>query len=159
MSQEVNVHIGEIKVGFDGEILKTLLGSCVGIAILWREKKRCGLAHCLLPEIIPTSAAMTAGRFVEKAIPNILQMLEVPPSKYNELQALVVGGGNMTNPRVCNPTSLVGVANSQRAMEILAKLGIPVIHEDTGGEEGRRLMIASDTGDYKIEIIPRIIAV
>lgn len=159
MSQEVNVHIGEIKIGKDGEVLKTILGSCVGIAILWPAQKSCGLAHCLLPEIIPSSGANTAGRFVEKAIPNLLQMLEVPPSKYSELQAIVVGGGNMTNPRVCNPTSLVGVANTKRAKEMLASLGIKIIHEEIGGEEGRRLIVASDTGDYKVEVIPRIIAV
>jgi len=159
MLTEVNVHIGEIKMATEGQVLKTLLGSCVGIGFLWRSQKTYGLAHCLLPEIIPSAKTHTEGRFVEKAIPNLLQMMDVPPSKYHEIEALIVGGGNMTNPRVCNPNTLVGSANTKLAKEILTKLGIKILHEETGGEEGRKLTIFCNSGTYHIEVIPRIIAV
>ncbi|MBS1971758.1 MAG: chemotaxis protein CheD [Bdellovibrionales bacterium] len=159
MIQEVNVHIGEVKIGKDGEVLKTILGSCVGIALVWRDKKISGLAHCLLPDIIPASQPHTIGRFVETAIPGLLHQMEVPPSKYHEIEAIVAGGGNMTNPRVCNRNTLVGTANANLAKKMLGKLGIKIIHEDTGGEEGRKLIVNSATGEFRVEIIPRIIAI
>ena len=44
MSQKIiDVKIGEIKIAKKGEILKTILGSCVCIGIIWKEKKNCRL--------------------------------------------------------------------------------------------------------------------
>ena len=39
--KEINVHIGEIKVAKNGAILKTILGSCVGICFIWKKKGIC----------------------------------------------------------------------------------------------------------------------
>lgn len=156
---EINVHMGEIKIGREGQVLKTLLGSCVGIGIFWKAQKIYGLAHCLLPEIIQSGRFHTEGRFVEQAIPNLFQMMHIPPEKYSEIEAVVVGGGNMTNPKVCSPSSLVGFANTKLAKEMLNKMGIRIVHEEIGGEEGRKLFINCSSGEYKIEVIPRLIAV
>ena len=62
MSREYHVKIGELRRGRTGEVLKTTLGSCVGIAILWKARGRYALAHCLLAE----SPSSRAGREIRK---------------------------------------------------------------------------------------------
>ena len=39
MQKIFDVHIGEVKIAKNGEVLKAILGSCVGIGIIWKEKK------------------------------------------------------------------------------------------------------------------------
>ncbi len=48
--ENINVHIGEIKIGKGNQVLHTLLGSCIGIGLLWPSQRLYGLAHCLLPK-------------------------------------------------------------------------------------------------------------
>lgn len=156
-THELNVHIGQVHIGRNGDVLKALLGSCVGIALLWKSRKVCGLAHCLLP-VAPTKLTTIGGRFVSQAIPSLLALMHVQPEEYSDIQAVVAGGGNMTNPQSINPSELIGSVNARTAINLLNELRIPVIHQDLGGEEGRRIVVFCSSGEYVIERIPRLIA-
>lgn len=157
--QLLNVHIGEVKTGTSGQTLKTILGSCVGIAFIWKAKSIYGLAHCLLPEPMGVGKTHSPGRFVDHAIPELLKMMNIKPDDYHEIEAVLAGGGNMTSPKTSSPDQLVGVANITTARKMLKNLGIRIIHEDVGGEEGRKLTVCCSSGNYTVEIIPRLIAV
>ena len=37
-NNDIHVNIAEVKIGKNGDILKATLGSCVGIAFLWKAK-------------------------------------------------------------------------------------------------------------------------
>ena len=45
-----SVRMGEMQVGGNGDTLRTLLGSCIGLALYDRRRKIGGLAHIVLPE-------------------------------------------------------------------------------------------------------------
>lgn len=156
MKDIINVHIGEVKVAKNGEVLKAILGSCVGIGFIWREKKICGLAHCLLPEI-PVQTFTISGRFVDQAIPSLMALMKIRPENFNQIEAVVAGGGNMTNPTEGDTSSLVGSLNFKVAERELKKLGIRIVYSESGGEEGRKIFLHTDDFSYRIEKIPRIV--
>jgi chemotaxis protein CheD len=158
----VHVSIGEVKVGRGTDILKASLGSCVGIAFLWKRRGVHGLAHCLLPEAPPELAhkiGTISARFVSQAVPSLLALMRIAPEDRNEIDVVLVGGGNMTAPAEADATTLVGTLNSEAGVKYLKHFGMNLVHKDVGGEAGRKIWVYCETGEYKVEVIPRIGAV
>jgi chemotaxis protein CheD len=153
--KDIFVSIAEVKTGSGQDVLKASLGSCVGIAILWPQKKIYGLAHCLLPEtlIIPTEIG---ARYVNHAIPSLLTLMNIRPENYPEIYAVITGGGNMTAPKDADPAQMVGTLNSNMAERCLTEKGIRIQLKDLGGNAGRRICVFCETGDVTIDKIPRI---
>ncbi|MDD3052200.1 MAG: chemotaxis protein CheD [Candidatus Cloacimonetes bacterium] len=151
----LNVHIGEIKIAKNGEILKAILGSCVGIGFLWKTKKMYGLAHCLLPEN-PEKSFSISGRYVDQAISSLYALMKIEEKDINEIDVVFVGGGNMTNPNEKDGSKLIGGQNLQVAERELKKRKMKIVFIEQGGNQGRKIMIDSSTGDFKIEAIPRL---
>ena len=155
--REINVGIGEVKLGRPGNQLRAILGSCVGIGFLWRSRRRIALAHCLLAEA-PRPSSEISGRFVSQAIPSLLALLHARAENFHELEAIVAGGGNMTSSHVKDDSKLVGSVNAATALRELQRLGIRVIHQDTGGEVGRVIVLHGDTFEFEIQRLERIAA-
>lgn len=152
--KEINVHIGEVKIAKQGEVLKAILGSCVGIGLIWKSKNICGLAHCLLPEAEQQSFIIS-GRFVNQAIPSMMVLMKIRPENINEIEAVIAGGGNMTSAIDTDPSELVGSANFKVAMAELKKFGIRLVYSESGGQEGRKIFINNADCTYRVEKIPR----
>lgn len=152
----LNVHIGEVKIAKRGETLKAILGSCVGIGIIWKSKKMCGLAHCLLAES-PTRSFAIGGRFVTQAIPSLLMLMKIKPENFSEVTVVIAGGGNMTSAEKKDNKDLVGETNFKVAERELKKLGLRIIYSENGGVEGRKIIINSSDFSYKVEKIPRVV--
>ncbi len=152
----INVHIGEIKVARNGEILKTILGSCVGIAFIWKKKGICALAHCLLAES-PTKSFAIDARFVDQAIPSLIALMRIHPENLGEIDVVLAGGGNMTQPGAKNLGKLVGTTNFNFAERELKKRGFNFVCLDQAAEEGRRITVYSENCTYLVEPIPRLL--
>ncbi len=153
MIKKIHVHIGEVKVAKKGEILTTILGSCVGIGIIWRSKKICGLAHCLLPNSPVPSFAMS-GRFVDKAIPSLLALMKITNDNIVDIEAVLAGGGSMTAPN--EASGLIGSSNLQVAIKELGKRSIRVIRTEVGGIGGCKFFLNASDFSFYIEKIPRL---
>jgi chemotaxis protein CheD len=156
MQKVLDVHIGEIKIAKNGELLKAILGSCVGIAIIWKKNKICGLAHCLLPES-PTPSFAIGGRFVDQSVRSLLAMMKIKPGDHSSIEVVIVGGGNMTNPGASDISNLVGASNFRVALREAKSHGLHVVHSEGGGVEGRKIFVDASDYSYRIEKIPRII--
>ena len=152
---QVHVSIGEVKTGEGSQILKASLGSCVGIALLWKKRKLYGLAHCLLAEAPQESSIITA-RYVSQALPSLMSLMKILPADHREIEAVLVGGGNMTAETHAPPEKLVGYLNGLAAEKYLKKFGFPIIHKDLGGEAGRKILVFCETGEFTVNLIPRI---
>ncbi len=156
VSQEVlNVHIGEIKIAKNGETLKAILGSCVGIGFIWKKKRMCGLAHCLLPEN-PEKSFAISGRYVDQAVASLLALMKIDNEDVKDVEVIFVGGGNMTNPNAADNSKLVGGQNLLVAERELKKNGLRVVFVEHGGNEGRKVIINSSNCSYHVETIPRL---
>lgn len=157
MRKVLDVHIGQVKIAKNGELLKAILGSCVGIGIIWKDNEICGLAHCLLPKS-PTPTFEIGGRFVDQAIRSLIALMKIKPTDIDAVSVIVVGGGNMTSPGVADTSDLIGTNNFNCAIQEIKKLNLKMIYSEGGGEEGRKIFIDGSDFSYKIEKIPRIIA-
>ena len=68
-----SIRMGEMTVGKDGALLRTLVGSCVGLALHDRRQRIGGLAHIVLPRA--AGATDHPAKFVDTAIPALLAQL------------------------------------------------------------------------------------
>jgi chemotaxis protein CheD len=152
----LDVHIGQVKIAKNGELLKAILGSCVGIGIIWKDKGICGLAHCLLPES-PTVTFEIGGRFVNQAVRSLIALMKIKPEDLDAVSVVIVGGGNMTSPGVADSSDLVGANNFKMAIKEAKKHHLKVVYSVGGGEEGRKIFVDCSDFSYRIEKIPRIV--
>ncbi len=154
---EINVHIGQIRIAKNGETLQALLGSCVGIGLIWKRQGLVGLAHCLLPHAEKRSGE-GEGRFVDQAIPTLVALMGINIIDRHEIEAVLVGGGNMNNLITNSKSRLIGDMNVHAAERALKKHGLETTHKDVLGDEGRRLSLSCRDGitDVRIEKIPRL---
>lgn len=149
VNQDIHVKIGEVKISGPGNRLKATLGSCVGIAFLWKKEKLFGLAHCLLPssEVIHPEIG---AKYVPQAIISLLKLMKIEKCNYKEVDVVLAGGGNMLAQLSISNLNQVGELNSKAAREILNSLGFSIIMEDLGGTQGRQIFI--DCTEATIEI-------
>ena len=90
------VRIGEARHATQG-VLRATLGSCVGIGLIWRNQRRCVLAHCLLPNApMPGQGPVYdddrdpryCARYVDRTLPVLFRLLEVERRALHEIDRL-----------------------------------------------------------------------
>ncbi|TWI69082.1 chemotaxis protein CheD [Pseudoduganella lurida] len=133
-----HVWAGALAVGSGATVLTALLGSCVGVGIIWRRKKRCALAHCLLADA-PAGTPAVDMRYVSNAIPGLLRALGAREQDYAELEVVAAGGASLFGQGPF--PSKVGERNIAAFERIVRELGLRVIHQRLGGNEGSRITL------------------
>lgn len=128
---------GQMQIGQGEQVLTALLGSCVGIGMIWRKQGRCGLAHCFLPEGVETGK--DSARYVNAAVPRLLAALGVRREQYDEVDVVIAGGARMLNLRTHD--GAVGTRNIAAARSQISLRGLQVTFQDVGGSQVRRLSI------------------
>lgn len=150
----VRIGIGQLAVASSPTLMKTTLGSCVGLALLWRERDCYGMAHCLLPQSPEHSADMGA-RYVDQAIASLLRLLQAKPEHHKEIEAHLAGGGNMMQrmlPQGSRPH--IGQLNVEAAMRHLEQRGITVRSADVGGCQARQMWVDCANARVGITRVP-----
>jgi chemotaxis protein CheD len=133
--------------------VKTILGSCVGVALYDQRNRWGGLCHYLLAQDPDLDSADTAGsstRFGQVAIPALAQKLVRAGSNRRDLVAVVAGGALLLD---ANEVFFVGEKNVRLANQLLDHLGIPIVHRDIGGDRGRKMVFRTYDGTFAIERI------
>ena len=133
-----HVWAGAFAIGTGDMVLTALLGSCVGIGIIWRRKKRCALAHCLLAEA-PLGDTGVDVRYVSNAVPALLRALGARPEDYAELEVVAAGGASLFD-HTQSPLR-VGERNILAFERAMATFGLRVIHHFLGGTHGSRITV------------------
>ena len=146
---DIYVKIGEVKLGRTGDVLKATLGSCIGIAFLWKEKKLYGLAHCLLPEG-PDNSFQISAKYVNQAIKSLLALLHIKEESYGELEVHIAGGGNMMGDILKKEGSYIGAQNIEAVRKYLKKYKLKIKSEDLGGLKGRQMIL--DCSEERIQV-------
>lgn len=151
MSERLRVGIAEIKFGRAPEVLVTYgLGSCLSITLYDPRTRTGAMAHTLLPTPRPGQAETRPGKFVVSAVAAMLAELPALGAAPGNLEAKLVGGANMFESLALAKGDLIGERNAQAAREILAKLGVPLAAEDTGGNFGRTAELLLETGEVRV---------
>ena len=147
--QVEHVRIGEIKIAKSPLSLQAILGSCVGIAFLWREKDIYGLAHCLLP-LAPPGYEKQPARYVSQAIPNLIKAMNISPKDFTQIQVTLAGGADMRESKKTGVLP-IGAMNGEAAMSILADMGLCPSIIELGGTQGRKIFVDTDKVKVTIE--------
>lgn len=145
----LSVPMGRWGVAAAPILLRTLLGSCVGIIIHDPASRLGGVAHIVLPE--SNGQSDHPGKFADTAIPGMIDELDRLRGRrlVRGLSAKIVGGASMF--QAAEPMN-IGRRNAESVEKILAGLGIPVLARDLGGSAGRRLTFDIATGMVTIRI-------
>ena len=146
----INVGIADLDVSSSPDILRTILGSCVGICLYDSERKIGGLSHIMLPSI--RSDDSPKKKYADTAIPILIEEMLKIGAKENGITAKIVGGSNMF--RVTNKNPImgdIGRKNIDSVKDILKELKIEIISEDVGGDYGRTIDFYLETGVVKVK--------
>ena len=136
-----SVRIGEIVTGIGSEPIKTVLGSCIGLAIFDCSNNVGGLAHILLPTSQGHQGPL--GKFVDTAVPELIRKIEELNGKASKLSAKIAGGANMLKSSSSNS---IGERNIESTIETLKLYQIPILASHCGQEFGRRMTFFSRNG-------------
>jgi chemotaxis protein CheD len=143
-----SIRMGEMSVARDGEELRTLLGSCIGLALYDRRQNVGGLAHIVLPSA--RGKTDRPGKFADTAIPTLIAEVEKLVGGAVKLTAKMAGGASMFTTTVA---ANIGLQNIEACEQLLGELGIPILAKHCGGEQGRRMSLDTANGKVVIEIV------
>jgi two-component system, chemotaxis family, protein-glutamate methylesterase/glutaminase len=138
------IYPGHLLATAEPSLIRTILGSCVGVA-LWDETTGIGgLCHYLLPST--QDGPGNSGRYGEYAIRELLtQCLDLGANR-SSTYAKIYGGGAVVS--TLSGTKMdIGVRNIECARRLLKVLNVKVVHESVGGEKGRKISLDTATGD------------
>ncbi|MGI9474906.1 MAG: chemotaxis protein CheD [Rubripirellula sp.] len=144
----VSIRMGEMSVDRQGQPLRTLLGSCVGLALHDRRQQIGGLAHIVLPR--SRGKVDRPGKFVDTAIPELIERMRKLAEEELRLTAKFAGGAKMF---ATSATEAIGDQNVESCKSFLRELKIPVLATHCGGEQGRRMTFDPVRGIVRIEIV------
>lgn len=149
------VKMAEIEVAESSAMLKTTLGSCVGIVLHDSRRLVGGLAHVVLPQRVGGDASV--GKYADTAIPALVERLRQRGSRLQDLRAFVAGGASMFPQANDRAIATIGQKNIEAARRILADLAIPIAFEDTGGEQGRTMVFDNSSAAVEVKKLQRIL--
>ena len=139
----VTIHIGGLRVSREPLIIDTVLGSCIAACLYDPVSAVGGMNHFMLPEgFDPDNPAST--RYGVHAMELLITEVMRLGGQRRRFQAKVFGGGHVLNIR----ESLDGVPqrNIDFARRFLSTEQIPVMNEDVGGYQARRVLFHAHTG-------------
>lgn len=143
----VHVDIADMKVASHNNILRTILGSCVGVCLYDNITKIGGMAHIMLPS---ENSIGPPGRYADKAIPILVQEMVSLGAQQERIVAKIAGGAKMFMLPKGSKMSAIGENNIKKVKEVLSSMNIALISEDVGGGYSRTINFFLDTGDVKI---------
>lgn len=149
---DLNLQPGELYLSRSPAILRTILGSCVGVTFWSRRLGAGALCHGVLPRC-PASGPGTfnpseSHRYVDSSIRYLARQFDELGACRSELEVKVFGGSDVLPvDRSTGARPTVGAQNCAAALEVLAEEGFTVSASDLGGPRGRRIHFHTGTGE------------
>ncbi len=135
-----------------GEVLVTVLGSCVSTCIRDVQTGIGGMNHFMLPEGEAggwgdEQASTRFGNFAMEKLINELIKAGCPRER---MEIKVFGGGNVTECR-----SMIGSKNAEFILRYLKSEGLSCVAQDLGGHRPRRIHYTPATGKVRRRLLGR----
>jgi chemotaxis protein CheD len=155
---EVHVKPGETQLVEEPTILRTVLGSCVGIAYHVPRSGLAALSHPMLPAC---PAAGVAGmsphqgrRYVDYTIREMARRLDTLGIARHDVTIKLFGGADVLAAVSHSHRPTVGWLNCQAAKRILAEEGFTVAASSLGGTRGISMLFHTGTGEVLVRRLP-----
>lgn len=143
---------GEFYVSLHGEMIATVLGSCISACIRDRVHGIGGMNHFMLPVQGEYSSAQwgvssvsAPSRYGNWAMEFLINEILKAGGERQNLEVKVFGGGNVLS----NMTS-VGIRNIEFVKTYLAQEGLQIKASDVGDQFPRKVLYFPDTGAVKV---------
>jgi chemotaxis protein CheD len=159
---EVYLNPGELYLARKPAVIRTILGSCVGVTF-WSQKLGVGaLCHCLLPRIpseISKLSVAARHRYVDFCIRDLARQFDHLGASRNEVEVKLFGGADVlpVNSQP-NARTTVGKLNASTATEVVGAEGFAVAASSLGGTSGLNIRFYTTTGRVLLRRLPRVIA-
>lgn len=141
------LQIGELMIGIDPSIINTVLGSCVSVCLYSESQKLGGMIHYAHPSMALDFGQAADFRYGDIAIPTLIEEMEKATGEMaSTFTAKIVGGADSSD----SDPHPVGLENIRIAKDLLEKYHIPVIAEDTGGFQSRRIRFHTHNGRLQV---------
>ena len=136
---------GEYFATQNGEVLYTVVGSCIASCIYDKERGLAGMNHFLLPGMVHPDEMLSCevGRYGMFAMELLIGELIKLGAQRGSLQAKLFGGSNILRFRMGDGD--VTGSNIRFAKKFLELEGIPTVKQDLGGKDGRKILFFSDS--------------
>lgn len=150
---------GELFAGEEAALVKTLLGSCVAVAMFSPRCRVGSLCHSVLPSCrneTPCDGGCQDGpRYVDCAIRRMLDWFVKRGIVRDEIEVKVFGGSDMFSPAQGHEHKGIGSQNIEMALKIIEKEGLRLAASDVGGLRGRKIMFKSYSGEVFLKRLRR----
>jgi chemotaxis protein CheD len=147
---------GDYFVAIEGEMISTVLGSCVSACIRDRRLRIGGMNHFMLPSDESDgsstwgSAANPSTRFGNVAMERLINELLKLGARRADLEVKLVGGG-----KVLDAMTDVGARNVQFVRDYVRAEGFVVTGEDLGDIYPRKVLYHPQTGIARLKRLTR----
>lgn len=121
--------------------MTTVLGSCVAVCLWDRSTGIGGINHYMLP--LWNGEGLPTPRYGNIAIDLLIRRLVDLGCQQKDLVAKVFGGANLLPG---TGMYAIGDRNARLARRVLAGHEIPIVSEETGGTNGRRIIFNTASG-------------
>lgn len=156
MADLIKVGMADFKVSRSpATIISYGLGSCIGVSLYDPQTKIGGLLHIMLPDSKQSRATDNPAKFADTGIPLMLDEVLKMGASRSRLVAKMAGGAQMFAFANATDVMRVGSRNVASSKEILQKLGIRLVGEDTGANYGRTVQIDLTNGVYTVKTIDK----
>lgn len=144
----IKLHSGDYyATSHPGEMIMTILGSCVAACIRDPGIGIGGMNHFLLPGDDNAGQSTRYGEFaMEKLINEILKL----GGRRDKLEVKLFGGGN-----VINNSSMIGERNVHFVRRYIKDEGLHIASEHLGGTQPRRIHYYPDTGKVMMRLLQK----
>lgn len=156
MADLIKVGMADFKVSRSpATIISYGLGSCIGVSLYDPQTKIGGLLHIMLPDSKQSRATDNPAKFADTGILLMLDEVLKMGASRSRLVAKMAGGAQMFAFANATDVMRVGSRNVAASKEILQKLGIRLVGEDTGANYGRTVQIDLTNGVYTVKTIDK----
>lgn len=149
----INIGIADLGVSRSPNILRTILGSCIGICIYDPQTRVGGLSHIMLPSSKKNS--INPRKYADTAIPILLSEMMDAGALRDSMIAKIIGGAAMFKHSENSFMGDIGRNNIATVQQILSESSIRIVSDDLGGDYGRTIDFYLETGEIKIKTIGR----
>lgn len=160
MSQIIKVGMADLNICRAPDIITTVgLGSCVGLTLYDPVLRVGGLVHYMLPDSTLIRNNSNIAKFGDTGTEELLRRMLATGADKRRLVAKIAGGAKMFQVSSGSGIGNVGEKNAQAAKNILSKLGIRLVAEDTGENFGRTVELHCETGEFHIKAVGKSIKI
>ncbi|MGD0910767.1 MAG: chemotaxis protein CheD [Terracidiphilus sp.] len=140
---------GEWKLVREPTVLKTLLGSCVGITFRAPRIGAGAMCHAMMPHFPARHGAQlkhaTTGRYVDSVINQLACEFDALGARRSEIEVKLFGGADVLASS--SKSATVGKMNSNAAILVLEELGFSPSVTRLGGTRGVFIEFHTGTGE------------